>query len=446
MDTRKSTALVARDKAVIAPCSRLAYFPLVIEKASGAVITDVDGNEYIDFLSSASSLNMGSNNPVVTDAIKAQLDRFSQFAIAYTYNERTVEYAERLTSVFPGGVKAKIAFGNCGSDGNDAAVKFARAYTGRQKIIVFINGYHGNTYGSSTMTTCSTKMHEKMGPFLPEIYAFPFFGNDVPDDVCERDCVSAIETAFSTWLPANEVAAVVIEPIQGDAGILPAHPIFMKKLYELCRKHGILFISEEVQQAFYRTGKFFSIEHYDIVPDGIIMGKSIGGSLTLGAFMARDEIMDCLPAPAHLFTLGGNAAACAGGIAAFDLYRSPDFQQHLQDTIKTLWAEAEALKEKNPDLVQFVRGIGMSMGIGVCRTLEDGTKVPDPDATFKVLFRCYEKGLLVISLGANVLRIQPPLVITGEQLKKAFAIIDEAMADFRAGKIDDSVLSFRAGW
>ena len=446
MDTRKSTAIVERDKAVIAPCSRLAYFPLVIEKASGAVITDVDGNEYIDFLSSASSLNMGSNNPVVTDAIKAQLDRFSQFAIAYTYNERTVEYAERLTSVFPGGVKAKIAFGNCGSDGNDAAVKFARAYTGRQKIIVFINGYHGNTYGSSTMTTCSTKMHEKMGPFLPEIYAFPFFGNDVPDDVCERDCVSAIETAFSTWLPANEVAAVVIEPIQGDAGILPAHPIFMKKLYELCRKHGILFISEEVQQAFYRTGKFFSIEHYDIVPDGIIMGKSIGGSLTLGAFMARDEIMDCLPAPAHLFTLGGNAAACAGGIAAFDLYRSPDFQQHLQDNINTLWAEAEALKEKNPDLVQFVRGIGMSMGIGVCRTLEDGTKVPDPDATFKVLFRCYEKGLLVISLGANVLRIQPPLVITGEQLKKAFAIIDEAMTDFRAGKIDDSVLSFRAGW
>ena len=446
MDTRKSTAIVERDKAVIAPCSRLAYFPLVIEKASGAVITDVDGNEYIDFLSSASSLNMGSNNPVVTDAIKAQLDRFSQFAIAYTYNERTVEYAERLTSVFPGGVKAKIAFGNCGSDGNDAAVKFARAYTGRQKIIVFINGYHGNTYGSSTMTTCSTKMHEKMGPFLPEIYAFPFFGNDVPDDVCQRDCVSAIETAFSTWLPANEVAAVVIEPIQGDAGILPAHPIFMKKLYELCRKHGILFISEEVQQAFYRTGKFFSIEHYNIVPDGIIMGKSIGGSLTLGAFMARDEIMDCLPAPAHLFTLGGNAAACAGGIAAFDLYRSPDFQQHLQDNINTLWAEAEALKEKNPDLVQFVRGIGMSMGIGVCRTLEDGTKVPDPDATFKVLFRCYEKGLLVISLGANVLRIQPPLVITGEQLKKAFAIIDEAMADFRAGKIDDSVLSFRAGW
>ena len=446
MENKKSLEVVARDKEVIAPCQRLSYYPLVIDKASGATLTDIDGNEYIDFLSSASSLNMGSNNPVVTDAIKDQLDHFSQYAIAYTYNERTVEYAERLVSVYPGGVKAKVAFGNCGSDGNDAAVKFSRAYTGRQKIIVFINGYHGNTYGSSTMTTCSTKMHEKMGPFLPEIYAFPYFGNDVPDDVCERDCVSAIETAFSTWLPANEVAAVVIEPIQGDAGILPAHPIFMKKLYELCKKHGILFIAEEVQQAFYRTGKFFSIEHYGIVPDGIIMGKSVGGSLTLGAFMAREEIMDCLPAPAHLFTLGGNAAACAAGVAAFDFYQTPEFQQQLQDNIQTLWAEANALQEKNPDLVQFVRGIGMSMGIGICKTLSDGTKVADPDATFKILYRCYEKGLIVISLGSNVLRIQPPLVITTEQLKKAFSIIDESMADFRAGRIDDSVLSYRAGW
>ncbi len=447
MNNTKSLEIVARDKAVIAPCQRLSYYPLVIEKASGAILTDVDGNEYIDFLASASSLNMGSTNPIVTQAIKEQLDRFSQFAVSYTYNERTVEYAERLTSMFPGGVKAKIAFGNCGSDGNDAAVKFSRAYTGRQKIIVFINGYHGNTYGSSTMTTCSTKMHEKMGPFLPEIYAFPFFGNDVPDDVCERDCLAAIEQAFSSWLPAKEVAAVVIEPIQGDAGILPAHPIFLKKLYELCKANGILFISEEVQQAFYRTGKFFAIENYDgIIPDGIIMGKSIGGGLTLGAFMAREEIMDVLPAPAHLFTLGGNAAACAGGIAAFDFYQTEAFQQQLKSNIEMLWAEAKALQEKNPDLVQFVRGIGMSMGIGICKVLPDGTKVADPDATFKVLYRCYEKGLIVISLGANVLRIQPPLVITEEQLKKAFSIIDEAMADYRAGKIDDSVLAFRAGW
>ena len=162
--------------------------------------------------------------------------------------------------------------------------------------------------------------------------------------------------------------------------------------------------------------------------------------------MAREEIMDCLPAPAHLFTLGGNAIACSAGTAAFDLYQTTEFQQDLQDRIRTLWREAEQLKEKHPQIVQFVRGIGMSMGIGICSTLPDGTKVPDPDATFKILFRCYEKGLIVISLGSNVLRIQPPLVISDEQLKTAFGIIDEAIEDFCAGRIDDSVLSYRAGW
>ena len=147
-----------------------------------------------------------------------------------------------------------------------------------------------------------------------------------------------------------------------------------------------------------------------------------------------------------MFTLGGNAVACAAGTAAFDLYQTPEFQQGLQERIRTIWSEAEQLIEKHPQIVQFVRGIGMSMGVGICSTLADCTKVPDPDATFKILFRCYEKGLIVISLGSNVLRIQPPLVISDEQLKKAFRIIDEAIEDFSAGRIDDSVLSYRAGW
>ena len=329
MKLDRCNALVERDEKVVAPCQHLSYYPLAIAKVEGSVITDLDGNKFIDFLSSASSLNIGSSNPIITKAIEEQLKKFTQYTAAYTYNEQTTEYAERLVSVYPGGVKAKVCFGNCGSDGNAAAVKFARAFTGRQKIIVFINGYHGNTYGSCSMTTCSTRMHAKMGPFLPEIYPFPFYGTDKSDEEVERDCRKAMETALSTYLPATEVAAMVIEPVQGDGGILPAHPIFMKKLYETCKKYGILFISEEVQQGFYRTGKFFAIEHYGIVPDGIIMGKSVGATLTLGAFMARDEIMDCLPAPAHLFTLGGNSIACAAGIAQFDYLQSEAFLTHL---------------------------------------------------------------------------------------------------------------------
>ena len=442
MKLDRCNALVERDKRFVAPCQHLSYYPLVIAKVEGSIITDLDGNEFIDFLSSASSLNIGSSNPIITKAIEAQLKKFTQYTPAYTYNEQTTTYAEKLASVYPGGVKAKVCFGNCGSDCNDAAVKFSRAFTGRQKIIVFLNGYHGNTYGSASMTTCSTKMHEKMGPFLPEIYPFPFFGTDKTDEEVERDCMKAMQTAFDTYLPPTEVAAMIIEPVQGDGGILPAHPIFMKKLYETCKKYGILFISEEVQQGFYRTGKFFAIENYGIVPDGIIMGKSVGATLSLGAFMARDEIMDCLPAPAHLFTLGGNSIACAAGIAQFDYFQSEEFQKHLKNNIQLVEKLGADLKAKHPKLVAFARNLGFSMGIGIQK--EDGS--PDADGVFKVLFRAYEKGLVVISLAGWILRIQPPLTITPEQLTRGFEIIDEAMCEYEQGLISDDVLKFRAGW
>lgn len=442
MKTEKSEALIERDKKVIAPCQHLSYYPLAVEKCEGSIITDKDGNEFIDFLASASSLNMGSTNPVVVKAIEEQLAKFAQYTPAYLYNSNCVDYAERLVSVYPGGVDAKVAYGNCGSDANDAAVKFARAYTGRQKIITFINGYHGSTYGSATLTTCTTKMKEKMGPFLPEVYSFPFYGVDKSDEEVEKDCLAQMELAFASYLPANEVAAVIIEPVQGDGGLLPAHPIFMKKLYELCQKNGILFISEEVQQGFYRTGKFFAIEHYDIVPDGIIMGKSIGGSLTLGAFMARSEIMDCLPAPAHLFTMSGNALSCAAGIAAFDYYQTEEFQNTLKENIVLAEKLAAELKEKHPSIVGFTRNLGFSMGIGI--VTEDGE--PDSDGVYKILFRAYEKGLVIISVAGNILRIQPPLNIPHEQLERGFKILDESMSDLEAGLIGDEVFRFRAGW
>lgn len=442
MKREKSEAVVQRDKKVIAPCSHLSYFPLAVARGEGAVLTDVDGNEFIDFLSSASSLNLGSCDPVINGAIREQLENYTQYIFAYSYSEQTVAYAERLVSAFPGGVPAKVCFGNCGSDANDAAVKFARAYTGRSGIITFLNGYHGATYGSASLTACTTRMREKMGPFLPECYAFPFFGTDQPDEVVEAQCVAQIETAFASWLPANEVAAVIIEPVQGDGGLLPAHPIFMKKLHQLCRDNGILFISEEVQQGFWRTGKMFAIEHYGIVPDGVIMGKSVGASLSLGAFMGRAEIMDCLEAPAHAFTLAGNAIACAAGIAAFDHYQTPEFQALLKNNIALLEKLAEDLKNKHGDIIAFTRSLGFSMGVGVRKP--DGT--PDLDGVFKILFHCYELGLVIISVAGNILRIQPPLNIEPALLEKGFGIIDRSMEDFKAGRISDDVLRYKAGW
>lgn len=431
-----------RDREVISPCSHLSYFPLVVARGEGALITDIDGNTFIDFLSSASSLNLGSSDPVVTAAIQKQLGEFTQYIHAYSYNESSVDYAERLVSVYPGGIKAKVCFGNCGSDANDAAVKFARAWTGRTHIITFHNGYHGSTYGSMSLTACTPRMREGMGPFLPDCHVFPFFGTDQPDEVVEAQCTAQMEAAFDTWLPAKEVAAVIIEPVQGDGGLLPAHPVFMKKLYQLCRDNGILFISEEVQHGFWRTGKMFAIEHYDIVPDGIIMGKSVGGGLTLGAFMGPAEMMDCLPAPAHAFTLGANAIACAAGVAAFDRYQEPAFQELMRSNIVLLEDLAARLRETHPDIVAFTRSLGLSMGIGIQRP--DGT--PDLEGTFKILFRCYETGLIVISVAGNILRIQPPLNIRPDQLEEGFRIIDRAIEDFKAGRIGDEVLRYKAGW
>lgn len=448
LNTETCKSWVERDSKVIAPCQHLSYYPLVVAKVEKDIITDEDGNSYIDFLSSASSLNLGSCSPVLTKAIQEQVAKYTQFTTAYSYNAASIEYAEKLTSVYPGGVEAKICFGNCGSDSNDAAIKFARAYTGRRKIITFINGYHGNTYGSMSMSAVTTRMSAKMGPLLPEIYSFPFFGAEVPDDVCEAECIKEIERAFATYLPAEEVAAIVIEPVQGDAGLILAHKIFMKKLYDLCQKHGILFFAEEVQQAFFRTGKWFSIEHFDgIIPDGIVMGKSIGASLTLGAFMGRKEIMDSLPAPAHLFTLSGNTIACAAGSAAFDYYQTEEFQSILKKNEEVMLDCLESMVEKFPEICSGYRGIGMSRGLEISKKNPvTGEFEPDSDGTYKVLYRCYEKGLVVISLGANVLRIQPPLVITPENLTRGFEIIAESIQDYIDGNISDDVLVNKSGW
>lgn len=445
--TEKCDALVERDKKVIAPTQHLSYFPLAVEKVDQDIIYDEDGNQFIDFLTSASSLNLGSCHPVITAAVKEQLEAYSQYTIAYTYGRKSIEYAERLTSVYPGKLPVKIVFGNCGSDANDAAVKFSRAYTGRSKIITFINAYHGNTYGSMSMSMVTTRMRSKMGPLLPDIYCFPYYDISYDDETCERECIADMERAFATYLPAEEVAAVIIEPIQGDAGLLAAHPIFMKKLYELCKKHGILFISEEVQQAFYRTGKFFGIEHYEgIIPDGIIMGKSIGAGFTLGAFMARAEIMDCLPAPAHLFTLGGTATACAAGVAAFDYMQTEEFQKILAENGKLMEECLEDVCKTYPEVATGIRGIHMSRGLVITKKDENGKDVPDAVGTYKILYRSYEIGLLVISLAENVLRIQPPLNIKPENLKKGFEIIKASIQDYLNGDIPDDVMQFRAGW
>lgn len=440
---------VERDEAVIAPCQHLRFYDLVVERSQGDILYDADGNDFIDFYSSASSLNLGSSFSILTRAIMQQMDKCIQYTPVYTYNRPMIEYAERLARIFPRrdpSQKIKVSFSNCGSEANDAAVKFARGYTHRQKIITFINSYHGNTYGASTLTACASEMHEGIAPMLPEVYHFPFFGNDVDDETCERECLKEIEKAFETYLPANDVAAVIIEPMQGDGGMIPAHRIFMQMLYALCQKHKILFIAEEVQLAFYRTGDWFSINEYlqyGVYPDGIIMGKTLGGGLVAGAFMAKAEIIDSLKPPAHIFTLAGNHLSCAAGIALFDYMNNEGFASSVKLNGKILKQALDELKTKYPDVISFCRGLGMSYGVGI---MNPKTHQPDPDGAFKIVYRAYQRKLALISLAGNVLRIQPPLNISEDNLTSGIERLEKSIIDYQADKIPDSVLENRKGW
>ena len=415
------------------------YFPMVIKEAKGSIITDLDNNKFIDFLSSASSLNLGSSNEIITKAIKNQLDKFSQYCIGYIANEQVIEYAKLLSSVYPGGIKAKVSFANSGSEANDTAIKFVRAYTKRQKIISFFNAYHGSTYGAISISSCTTKMRKNFGPFLPEVYIFPFYDIEMSDEKVEKESTKEIEKAFDNYLPPKEVAAIFIEIIEGDAGILPAHPIFIKKLYNLCKKNGILFIVDDVQHGFFRTGKMFSVEHYDIIPDGITLGKSFGAGLVGSCFLARAEIIDKIAVPGQVFTLMGNALTSVAGISAFKIYYSQEFQETLKKNILLFDNLGKELTKKQPEIVIKVRNIGMSMGVEI-------NNKNDPNATYKILFRCYEKGLILVSLADNILRIQPALNIEEDLLIKGFNIINDAIEDYKNGKISDEVLKYKQTW
>ena len=352
---------------------------------------------------------------------------------------------------FPGrpAEDVRIAFGNCGSDCNDAAVKFARAYTGRRKIITFINAYHGSTYGSIALSCVTTRMASKVGPFMGDIYRFPFYGSEAPDMPAEW-YVKEIQEAFDTYLPAEEVAAVIIEPVQGDGGSelgepTRSSPCMRSMIY--AKSTAFCSFLKRCSQAFWRDGHWFGIECFDgIVPDGVIMGKSVGASLTLGAFMARKDIMESLPAPAHLFTLGGNAIACAAGCAAFDYYQTDEFQGILKRNERVMLELLEQTMADHPNTIGFIRGVGMSRGLAVVKKSEDGSMEADTTGTFKIVYRSYELGLLMISVADNILRIQPPLNITEEELRRGFAIANQAISEYEAGDISDDVLVNQAGW
>lgn len=434
MDKRKSSYIFQKDSELIAPGQHLLYFPLVVDSVNGDTVIDVDGKSYIDFLSSASSLNLGGAHPTISEAIKKQVEKCTQYCTCYSLNQPMVEYAERLASIYPGKIPSKILFTLCGSSAIDMAFNFAKAYTKRNEIISFKNSFHGNTYASSNISD----MDRGNFPILKNIHIFSYFYEDDPD-IKDNNYLAEIEEAFKNGLNPKDVAAVFIEPIQGDGGLRPAKKEFIRQLYLLCKKHGILFISDEVQQGFFRSGSWFSIEHYNVIPDGIVLGKSLGAGLPLGAFMARSEIMESLNAELCASTIAGYQLACATGIAQFDYMCSKEFKNMLKNKIELLSSLQKNLvsKSKMKGRIKIV-GEGFSYGIQIFD--EEGNR--DRLSAFKIAFRCYEKGLLLITVGGNTLRIQPPFSISIEHLNKGFQLLKDAICDVNSGYVTDEMLYF----
>ena len=432
---RKSIEMLRRDTEVVASGQHILYFPIVVDAVEGDTIVDIEGNHYIDFLSSASSLNMGGMNTQIQQAVGRQMEKCTQYCTCYTLNRPMVDYAERLTSIYPGGIPAKVFFTLSGSDAADIAYCFAKAYTKRKHFISFRNSFHGNTYASSNLSD----MEGEELPLLSNIHRFHYFHeNDaVPLD---GDYLAEMKDAFKKGLSPGDVAAVFIEPIQGDGGLRPANKEFMRQLYGFCKEHGILFICDEVQQAFFRSGNWFSIDRYGLVPDGIIMGKSLGAGLPLGGFMARSEIIDSLSATVCASTMAGYHLACVAGTAQFDYMCQESFRTMLDEKSELLERLAKDLACKDKWKTKLgLSGVGFSYGLQV---FDRKTGMPDRLTAFKIVFRCYELGLLIITIAGNTIRLQPPFSISKENLKKGFELLGRAMDDIDQGYTSKDMLYF----
>ena len=440
--------LIEEEKKYIAKAQKIPYSPVVFTSGEGAILYDCEGKEYIDFLSSAGSANIGHGNKEIANEVKEQMEKLSQYTIAYFSGEPSVKLAKKLVELVPGDNDKKVIYSLTGSASIDGAIKFARAYTGRQKLISFVESYHGSTYGAISVSALSTNMRRKIGPLVPEVYHFNYpictrcpYSKKESD--CKLECLKEIEYAFNHYLPADEVAAIIFEPIAGDAGIVVPPKKYVKALSELCKENKILFVCDEIQQGMGRTGEWFGIQNFDVEPDLLVLGKSVGAGLPLGAIVGRADIMESLEPPAHLFTLAGGAAVCSASLKMIEIFERENIVKKSIELGEYIKDKFKQLREKY-DLIGDIRGIGLSIGVDIVKDRESNEK--HYDATAKICYRCIEKGLVMIFLGKSTLRVQPPLVITKEQIDRAMTIIDESIDDYINGRIGDEVFEQIKGW
>ena len=421
----RAKAIIDRDAKVVSP-SYTRDYPLVIARGDGAVVEDVDGNIFLDCTAGIAVTSTGHSHPAVVQAIIEQAQKFLHMSGTDFYYEPQVRLGEELSAIAPMKGPHRSFFGNSGTEAVEAALKLAKYHTRRHGIIAFFGAFHGRSMGSLSLTASKITQRKGFAPFVPGTYHAPYpdiYRSGLSADECAAKSIDFIEQQlFVHLVPPDEVAAVMVEPIQGEGGYLVPPPAFLQRLRELTTKHGIVLIVDEVQSGMGRTGKMFAIEHAGVEPDVVTIAKGIASGMPLGIATARSEFMDWPPG-AHASTFGGNPVSCAAALATITLLRD-GLIKNAEVVGAHFMAGAKALMDKH-SIIGDVRGRGLMIGIELVRdrkTRERATS--ERDALVK---ECFTRGLLVLGAGRNAVRISPPLVLTRQQADEALTLLDQAM-------------------
>ena len=420
-------ALIDRDSQVISASYTRSY-PLVVERGEGALVFDLDGNRFLDFCAGIAVVATGHAHPRVVTAIQEQAAKLLHMSGTDFYYENAVQLAEKLAALAPGDAPKRVYFGNSGTEAVEAAIKLARYHTGRSQFVAFVGAFHGRTMGSLALTASKNVQKKGFFPMMPGAHHVPYaycyrcaYGKQ--PETCAVECVQAIETdLFRTRLAPEEVAAIFVEPVQGEGGYVVPPKKFFDELRKLADRHGILLIFDEVQSGMGRTGKMFAAEHFDAVPDVIALAKGIASGMPLGATVARAELMSWPPG-AHASTFGGNPVAVAAALTTIEL-----LERELIDNAARMGAHLMARLRDLPQrcpIVGDVRGLGLMIGIELVR--DQQTKDRAPDLRDRVVQMCFERGLLLLGCGPNTIRLCPPLVITKDQADFAVDTIEACL-------------------
>jgi len=426
----KARELVKRDENVISP-SYGRFYPLVVESGRGCIVRDVDGNEYIDFNSGLVCLSVGHSHPKVVAAIKNQCDRFLHYSNTDFFYAEVVNLAEKLAEITPGNFDKKVYFGNSGAESVEAAVKLAKWHTRKQRFISFISAFHGRTIGALSFTASKPTQRRYFFPLMPGVTHVPYpycyrcpFKLTYPD--CHYWCIDFIdEFVLHKYVPPEEVAAIVFEPIQGEGGYVVPPPGYFQRLKKLADKYGILLIDDEVQAGMGRTGKWFAIEHWGVEPDILCSAKALASGLPLGATIAKSTIMDWVGG-SHASTFGGNPLSCVAANAVIDVTREEKLLGNATVQGAYIMKRLEELKQQT-EIVGDVRGKGLMIGMEIVENKE--TKKPAPKKAAEIMKRSWKRGVAVITCGSSTIRIAPPLNITRELVDAALEILGDVVKE-----------------